>query len=202
MSSAFTISAPPSTDIWRKPPSTNKFNAPTYPLLPSGSIPLKTFNRVRITLSANWTTRYDQGGIFLHFTQAGDNNAADRWIKTGIEFYTGKPFISTVATLSYSDWSIYPTTDSGTLDKTTIELRRENDEMGSSLWVYEIVLDSSGNEVERKPLREVTWVFADEDEWVVDVRAMAARPADEESVIGKDKNLLVKFEGAQIDFKN
>jgi len=74
--------------------------------------------------------------------------------------------------------------------------------MGSSLWIYEIVLDPSGNEVERKPLREVTWVFADEDEWVVDIRAMAARPADEESVIGKDKNLLVKFEGAQVDLKN
>ncbi|THU83593.1 hypothetical protein K435DRAFT_930323 [Dendrothele bispora CBS 962.96] len=176
---SFTISAPPSTDIWRKPPSTNRFNAPTQSLLSSGSVPLKSFNRVRLSFSANWTTR---------------SPASDRWIKTGIEFYMGKPYISTVATLTFSDWSIYPTITSSastTGDKTTIELRREKDELGSSLWVYEIVLDET--------LREITWFFAEEDGWFVDVRAMAARPADEESVIGKEKNLLVQFEGAQVD---
>ncbi|THU86535.1 hypothetical protein K435DRAFT_970254 [Dendrothele bispora CBS 962.96] len=202
---SFAISAPPSTDIWRKPPSTNRFNAPTQSLLSSGSVPLKSFNRVRLSFNANWTTRYDQGGILLHLTKAEGNLASesDRWIKTGIEFYMGKPYISTVATLTFSDWSIYPTTTSSastvTNDKTTIELRREKDELGSSLWVNEIVLDVDGNEVERKPLREITWFFAEEDGWFVDVRAMAARPADEGSVIGKEKNLLVQFEGAQVD---
>ncbi|THU76087.1 hypothetical protein K435DRAFT_635699, partial [Dendrothele bispora CBS 962.96] len=134
----------------------------------------------RLSFNANWTTRYDQGGILLHLTQAEGSPAPDRWIKTGIEFYMGKPYISTVATLTFSDWSIYPTVTSSastTGDKTTIELQREKDELGSSLWVYEIVPDINGNEVERKPLREITWFFAEEDGWFVDVRAMAARPA-------------------------
>lgn len=51
----------------------------------------------------------------------------------------------------------------------TVEVRRETDELGTSLWVYEVVPGK-----EEEPLRECTWWFAEEGEgWAVDVRAMA-----------------------------
>ncbi|KAF5343262.1 hypothetical protein D9757_009447 [Collybiopsis confluens] len=195
MSPSFTISAPPSTDIWRKPPSTSRFNAPTHNLLPS-TVPLQSFHSARITLEADWTTRYDQGGLLLHLTnQAG---LTDRWVKTGIEFYQDKVFLSTVATLTYSDWSITPpSSNSHTRNKTTIEVRREVDELGSSLWVYELIIGNDGEVVDRQPLREVTWFFAEEDGWEINVSAMAARPAELESVLGEEV-LLVKFESAEV----
>lgn len=53
----------------------------------------------------------------------------------------------------------------------TIKVVREEDENGISLWVYWVKSES-----ESFPLREVTWLFADED-WEVKVGAMACRPA-------------------------
>jgi uncharacterized protein len=200
--SAFTIAAAPSTDIWRKPPSTNAFNAPTHPLL-NGLVPLRTFRRAQITFSAAWRVRYDQGGLFLHLlpaaareTPAAELNAQkrDRWLKTGVEFYEGRPNLSTVATQAWSDWSIAPPAGDG--QKVTIEVRREGDELGTSLWVYELVLGHSGEVEQRRPLREVCWFFADEEEWMLDVRAMAARPGKPE---GDEQELNVKFGGVVVD---
>ena len=80
----------------------------------------------------------------------------------------------------------------------TIEVRREGDELGTSLWVYEIVQGADG-EVDRRPLREVTWFFGDEEGWMVEVSAMAARPAKKEGVVGDSEDLVVSFEGAEVD---
>ncbi|KAH7018669.1 hypothetical protein B0J12DRAFT_746681 [Macrophomina phaseolina] len=207
----FTITAPPGTDIWRKPPSTNRrvhrprhqlitllthpssFNAPTLSLLSdSEPVPLKSFQRARITLASPWTTRYDQGGLLLHATHPSQQ---DRWLKTGIEFYQSRPYLSTVATLTYSDWSVAAPSDGAVGASVTVEVRRESDELGTSLWVYEVV---GGEE---RPLRECTWWFAEEDDgWVVDVRAMAARPAEKESVVGAE-GLVVSFSGAEVEVK-
>ncbi|KAJ4490941.1 hypothetical protein J3R30DRAFT_3427293 [Lentinula aciculospora] len=81
---------------------------------------------------------------------------------------------------------------------TTIEVRREADGLGSSLWVYELVLRHSNEVIERQPLREVTWFFAEEEGWEIRVSATAARPAKEENVVGK-KELVVGFEGVHVD---
>ena len=37
------------------------------------------------------------------------------------------------------------------------------------MWVYEVVMDEAGGVVERRPLREVAWVFAEEEGWKVSV---------------------------------
>ncbi|KAF4543177.1 Uncharacterized protein DIS24_g6588 [Lasiodiplodia hormozganensis] len=208
-SDKFTITAPPGTDIWRKPPSTNSFNAPTHPLLPSGPVPLRTFQRARLTFSGPWTTQYDQAGLLLHLTKpnasASEQQAQqqDRWLKTGIEFYLHRPYLSTVATQSYADWSVTPpaaSTPNNATGPVTIEARRETDALGTSLWVYQLVLGADGEEAERWPLRECTWWFAEEGEWNVDVRAMAARPAEKGSVVGAE-GLVVEFEGAEVEVK-
>ncbi|KAF2141923.1 uncharacterized protein K452DRAFT_287114 [Aplosporella prunicola CBS 121167] len=176
--------------------SSSSFSAPTYPLI-SAPVPLKTFNRARLTLSGRWTTQYDQGGLLLHLTQPGAaaSSGSDRWLKTGIEYYQSRAFLSTVATQTYSDWSVMPPAD-GESKSVTVEVRREGDALGTSLWVYELVLGDDGQVKERRPLRECTWWFAEEDGWVIDVRAMAARPASKADVGG---DLVVTFQDVEID---
>lgn len=70
--------------------------------------------------------------------------------------------------------------------------RREQDELGQSLWVYAI------GEGTRQPLREVCWVFDEELEWTVQVSAMACRPAMSGDVKGV-KELVVEFEDAGVE---
>ncbi|KAF8756900.1 hypothetical protein RHS01_04053 [Rhizoctonia solani] len=58
--STITVQALPGTDLWRKPPSTVSTNAPAYVVYR----PLRTFKRARVTVGADWTRLYDQGGLF------------------------------------------------------------------------------------------------------------------------------------------
>ena len=173
----FTITAPPATDIWRKPPTTDVFNAPTdmHP-----GIPLTSFISSKITFSFPCKYRYDQGGLLLHLTKAGEK---DRWLKTGVEFYNGKPYVSTVGCDRFADWSIYPV--DGVVAEYTVQVRREGDENGKGLWVYWV------REGERVPVREVAWFFADEEDWAISVGARACRPASSEVTGGE--SLVVRF---------
>ncbi len=185
-SSDFTISAGPSTDLWRKPPSTDVSNAPTR--LGQG-FPLSQFRCARVTVSASWKQRYDQGGLLLMLTRGEQT----KWLKTGIEFYNNAAQLSTVGCDAWADWSIYPLSTT----QATIEVAREFDDNGVALWIYEIVLDDDGKVKERKPVREVTWMFAEQDGWEVQVGAYAARPAKEEDV--DRETLEVSFRGLVVD---
>ncbi|KAL3435651.1 hypothetical protein BDV09DRAFT_67466 [Aspergillus tetrazonus] len=155
----FTVKAPPETDIWAKPPSTERFNAPIL----YKSIPLDTFKRARVAFSANWSQKYDQGGLIIVLN---GNNGDRKWVKTGIEFTHDKPHLSTVAKDRWADWSLLPVPSGGT--GATLEVVREPDD---SLWIYLI------QGVQKSPIREVTWVFAEEnvrDAWI---GVYAARPS-------------------------
>ncbi len=116
-----------------------------------------------------------------------------RWIKTGVELYRGAPRLSTVATDRFADWSVAPLDDPATVPGAaaatgvTVEVAREGDEHGKSAWVYQVVPGGGGDggaAAERVPLREICWIFADEhdgggdgdDEWVLDVSPLVARP--------------------------
>ncbi|KAJ9661570.1 hypothetical protein H2201_006426 [Coniosporium apollinis] len=197
-SSAFTLSAPPNTDIWRKPPATDRYNCPTKLSAPK---PLKLFKSARITFSAAWVQQYDQGGLLLQFSHPsapnvfGKKDTPPKWLKTGVEFYYGKPYVSTVGCDRFADWSIFPVTEEGPV---TLEARREGDEHGKSLWIYQLVLGKESEVVERKPLREVGWFFADEKDggWEVAVGTYACRPAK-----GDCGELEVKFSDLQAEWK-
>ncbi|KAL4760514.1 uncharacterized protein BDW70DRAFT_61193 [Aspergillus foveolatus] len=155
----FTVKAPPETDIWAKPPSTERFNAPIL----YKSIPLDTFKRARVAFSANWSQKYDQGGLIIVL----NGNSGDRkWVKTGIEFTHDKPHLSTVAKDRWADWSLLPVPSGGT--GATLEVVREPDD---SLWIYLI------QGVQKSPIREVTWVFAEEDVRDAWIGVYAARPS-------------------------
>ncbi len=163
----FTITAPPSTDIWRKPPSTHSFTAPIL----HRTLPLSSFLKARLAVSAKWETLYDQGGLILVVPQ---HDGTHKWVKTGIEFVHGRAKVSTVAADRWADWSLVPLANEGG-NSVTVEMAREE---GGSLWVYVI------EGVERRPIRKVTWVFEDAEHdgqkgrecWV---GAYAARPSKE-----------------------
>jgi len=189
-SSFFSLIASPGTDAWRKPPSVDVLNVPFRAEAPA--FPLISFQRASVSFAGQWKERYDQGGLLLNLTHP---TLKGKWLKTGVEFYNNRSYISTVSTDAYSDWSIYPT-DAKPGDKLTVEAVRESDENGKSLWVYWVKLDESGKVVERLPLREVNWIFAQEDGWQLHVGAYAARPEK------KTNDLLeVKFWNLQVEKK-
>lgn len=182
------------------------FNAPIHHLIPA-PIPLAQFQSVQITFKAKWLVRYDQGGLIISLSRSKDRwqptaeaPSPERWLKSGVEFYLGKPYLATVATYAYSDWSLSPLEQTAGADEVTLELRREGDELGSSLWIYQLRAGEAADGLQRVPLREVTWFFAEQDGWFVDIGTMAARPAAAFDVPSDaSQNLTVHFSRPIID---
>jgi uncharacterized protein len=137
LSKPFDITCSPQTDVWDKPPSTHSFNAPIiYQTTTVGQ-----FRRARVTVSADWKDKYDQGGLAL----VVNSDAGRQWVKSGIEYENDRPNLSTVATPKWSDWSLLP------LSRQKAALEIETPEDGS-LWVF--LVEEDGTKV---ALREVTW---------------------------------------------
>ncbi|KAL8896818.1 MAG: hypothetical protein Q9207_007522 [Kuettlingeria erythrocarpa] len=190
----FNLRTPPGVDIWRKPPSTNDFNAP----LLLRNLPLPSLRSARVTVSAPWRTKFDQGGLLLVLPgEEGQDRKQRRWIKTGVEFFDGKPNISTVACDRWADWSLAPLPDDAS-EKVTVEVTREvqDGEKTSTLWVH-YINPSTG---EKRPLREVAWVFEEEKmktDLECEIGVYAAKPIADES---KPENELdVTFEGLSVE---
>jgi len=204
MANTFTLEAQPNTDIWRKPPSTDVFNAP---ICRTQSGHLKNFKSARITFWADWTERYDQAGLLLILARASNScdgrserSSPERWVKTGIEYYQGVPQLSAVGCDRWADWHVSPLakkSDDGTV---TLEAVRESDENGKSIWIYQLVLDSEGKVKEKQPMREICWILADEDEgggeeWQLDVSPLLCRPAS-----GTSEVLKVEFRDFEVEW--
>ncbi|SPO04061.1 uncharacterized protein DNG_06744 [Cephalotrichum gorgonifer] len=196
--SSLNISAAPGTDIWRKPPSSNTFNAPYKTL---DRKPLNSFSSAQLTATFTPTTQYDQAGLLLIFhppatlstpetLSHGGENKDKYWIKSGVEFYNAKPYVSTVTAAHWADWSITPhaTTGAGERVDVTIVAQKSTDVHGTSIWMYKV-----GPDGERQALREICWVFALDGQgevgeggvggegWEVEVAAYACRPDKEVS---------------------
>lgn len=196
-----TIRARPGTDLWRKPPNTDIDNAPT--ILISTPIDLHSFHSARVTVSANWSTLYDQGGLALFIPDEGIN----KWVKTGIEFVWGKPYVGTVATSRWSDWSLVPL-EKEKAGKVTIQVEREvkDGERVESLWIY-IIDEETG---EKMGIREITWWFrrdigeenikvgSEEEDRCLLVGVYAARPTVPEGEGREHEELVVKLEGFEV----
>jgi regulation of enolase protein 1 (concanavalin A-like superfamily) len=171
----FSIKAGPSTDVWEKPPSTKSFNAPIL----YRAIPLKYFKRARVSITANWKTLYDQGGLILVIHKSDGER---KWIKTGIEFTHGKAHLSTVVKDRWADWSLLPVPSGG--GAATIEVARESD---GSLWIYLV------EGISRAPIREVTWVFEDEASAECWIGPYVAKPAkDGDDLVVDFRHLIVE----------
>lgn len=179
LSEPFILKCPSETDLWDKPPSTHSSNAPCV----LKSTTKGRFVSAKVTVTADWVQKYDQGGLVLLISQGSD---LTRWVKTGIEFLNGQPHVSTVATYKWSDWSLRPT---ASLHSRSATIELESNEDGS-LWVY--LLDEK---TQRMPLREVTWWGDVDKDAEVSVGVYAAKP-------DKDPKVLeVSFEGIEINIR-
>ncbi|KAF4434867.1 alanine-glyoxylate aminotransferase AGT2 [Fusarium acutatum] len=164
----FTVEAGPGTDIWRKP----GHDAWSIPDVHTVSDPLKSFVSARVTFSAKWKNLYDKSGIVLAPSKASESAAPhSKWIKSGIELYAGKPHLSIVACDRFADMSLYPVAATEG-QRITLQVAKE----GGNIWVFQPILDDDGSVKERMPLREICWILCEEqDDWVLDVGALAAR---------------------------
>ncbi|KAF2483702.1 hypothetical protein BDY17DRAFT_152744 [Neohortaea acidophila] len=142
LSSHMTIHTPPKTDIWRPSPTQDDFNAPFI----YASLKSSAFRRISVNISAHWKTKYDQGGLIICWPRSPRNQS--QWVKTGIEYFEGKPALSVVGCDRFSDWSLCPMPEANAVDATIEAVRVEQ-----TLWVY-LVLGA-----ERRPLREIKWAF-------------------------------------------
>ncbi|KAJ6113815.1 hypothetical protein N7523_007132 [Penicillium sp. IBT 18751x] len=157
----FTITTQPSTDVWSKPPNTHSFTAPIL----YQRVPLQSFKRARVAFGAQWKHLYDQGGLILVLH---NKDGSRKWVKAGIELTHGKPHLSAVAKDTWSDWSLLPVPSGG--GAATLEMAREPDD---SLWIYLV------EGVQKSPIREVTWIFQEENVEECWVGIYAARPGTE-----------------------
>lgn len=186
----FTLPIPPSTDIWSPDAETDVFTAPLlYHVLPVGA-----FKSISVTVSANWKTQFDQGGlaiVFPHLSASSGIGTRSKWIKTGIEFYEGKPAFSTVTCDRFSDWSLCPlaSTDDAKMGTATVEAVRE----GKKLVVN--VIEGGV----KRPLREVMWAFLEDrnEEAEMWVGVYGAKPTAEKEDAAK--GIEVSFEGLVVD---
>ena len=149
-------------------------------------------------MSADWKTKFDQGGLVLVLPGKGDIDRRQRsWVKTGIEYFEGKPNISTVACDRYADWSLAPLPEKSG-GQVVIEMSREvaGDEKTSTLWVHSV--DTSTGE--KRPLREVAWVFEEDSlqrDSECEVGVYAAKPIKDEA--DQENELEVRFENLVIE---
>lgn len=193
MAPSFTITAPPSTDIWRKPPSTDRFNAPTSSETDSVTVGgLTKFLGATISFNIKAKEQYEQAGLLLSFlpTSSGASSGTSsppKWIKAGIEQYEGVPRVGVVATDNWSDWSIAPSAEDG--EWTTLSIERGKDDMGYSLWVYQVTQGGK----EKLPLREINWVFGIGEEWEIKVEAYACKPGEGEPLTVEFKDFSVSW---------
>jgi uncharacterized protein len=57
---------------------------------------------MEVEFTASFSRQFDQAGIFVRVF-------SERWVKAGVEFADGQPYIGAVVTDGRSDWSVSPT---------------------------------------------------------------------------------------------
>ncbi|KAH7103181.1 hypothetical protein BKA62DRAFT_70389 [Auriculariales sp. MPI-PUGE-AT-0066] len=150
--SSFTISAASVTDLWRKPPAKDDYNAPSKTVRTR----LGAFKRARTTLRADWTRLYDHGGFVVYGPRDATlaTQRPEWWIKAGVELFPVEdgPAIASVAAapgnFSWSDWAITPGAGLvGADGSATVELEVKD----GALWFY--VIKGDGKRVALREIR-------------------------------------------------
>lgn len=91
---ALTVTTDAKTDFWRE--THYGFTRDSGHFL---GFPTAGGFTARIRVQGEFRTLYDQAGLMVRIDEK-------RWMKTGVEFTDGEPFLSTVVTDGRSDWSV------------------------------------------------------------------------------------------------
>lgn len=215
---SFAISAPPNSDLWRKPPSRDTSTAPVlYTALRN------PFVCAEVTVSADWELEWDQGGLVIFAgappgrITSGQTTASDaaqgnappayappppvsKWVKVGLEFCNNACHATSVcATSDGADWAM---TALPAYHSRRCDLRVKIERIGYALWVW-YQDDVTG----WRKLREVTWFFWGVEDKAVRVGVYASRPVNLGPTVYQQRNggpsttqrdLVVQFEGLEI----
>src|SRR6516164_8151207 len=112
-SDVLTVSVDPSTDFWRETGyGYIRDSGHVYGEVLAGDLDVSV--RLRCVLEA----QYDQAGVMLRADE-------QTWLKTGVEFFEGRPRLSTVLTLGRSSWMV--TDLPGGSDDILLRLARRGD---------------------------------------------------------------------------
>lgn len=178
VSQPFYITCPNETDLYDKPPSTHRADAPHI----YTTTTVRAFKRAAVTVNGeNFTYQYDQGGLCLVIRpKSGD----PKWIKAGMEKVEGQTRVSVVVKDNWADWSLSPLLKPET-STTRIQLEVESD---GALWAYAI-----GDDDAKTPIREITWWAALDENDAVEIGPAAAKPSKEAG------DLVVKFDDFVLD---
>lgn len=192
---AFSLSAAPLTDLWRKPPEADTNTAPI--LYTSLRYP---FTSAEVSISGDWKLEWDSAGLIVFAgpptgeqprippppppaeqvqQQPQDDDqpppytpavAPTKWVKVGYEYSNGTAHVSsTVAGTDGADWSL---TALPRYQNQRDDLRVKMNRLGNTLWLY--YLDQ---ETGWRKMREITGFFWGVDDKVVRVGVYASRPA-------------------------
>ena len=146
---------------------------------------------------------YDQGGLILFIP--GENTTT--WMKTGIEFFAGKPFVGSVFTNQWSDWALVPLgKEKG--GKVTIQVERQvkGGAKLDSLWIY-VVEEETGRKLEARQI--TSWFTRDtipdekisketSDNRCLLIGVYAARPTVPTGEGREHEELAVNLEGFEV----
>ena len=229
LSEVFTMTAVPSTTLWRQPRSQSTATAPM--LLTHLKHP---FIVAEVTVSAVLEMEWDQSGLVIFSEGAparsclettsprerlgswcsnGFENCSDtaKWVKAGLEFCDGCLNVSSVVATkdSGADWSlcpIYTTSDSSNDDPDQLRmtsLRIKFERTGDGLWIWYLVPDSPIPSMQEwRKLREVMGFFIGiETKENVWVGCYASRP----TAAILDDNMTyrgLQREGLVVDFED
>ncbi|KAF4441067.1 hypothetical protein F53441_12149 [Fusarium austroafricanum] len=194
----FTVKAPPGCDVWKQPPATDVFTAPSEC---HSKQPLKNFISATLTFRTKYIHQYDQACLLLTFTNP-NNPTPRKWIKTGIELYNDHPRYSTVTCDSWADWSVErvaPEDVAGVKsgEKTvTVKVMKVQDALGLCLWTYRV-----GENGEKEPLRQTNWPYGENggEGWDLEVAAAVARPDPHKNI---KERLEATFEKFEVEWEN
>lgn len=107
-----TVTTDPGTDFWR---TTHSGAVSDNGHLLGAEIEVDF--TLTATVAADYREQYDQAGIAIRVDE-------ENWIKSGIELVDGHQLVSAVVTRGFSDWSVTPVPDPGTV---TIRADRAGD---------------------------------------------------------------------------
>ena len=110
--SALTVKSDPKTDFWRLTHDGG--------IRDNGHFYYQSVNSdfsSQVIVTGQYQEQYDQSGLMIRLSES-------EWIKCGVEFVNGKPFVSAVVTRNTSDWSKLPAPSASSL---TFRIQRTQD---------------------------------------------------------------------------